>query len=173
MLCRQKVLRSVLVPLSIAVLTLTAGCSFLGKPPRILVFEGEQLTVIEKSAGNYGSQYLGPAWSGEHHLIWGDHSGAGNTLSLSVPLVESGTYTVTGAFTMAADFGTVQLYFNDQPLGQPLDFYSPTLQRSQELLLGEVHLDKGNNVLKVEVVGKNERSANYLFGLDYIRLVRQ
>jgi hypothetical protein len=172
---REKICRAILVSMSVALLASAAGCSFLGKPPRVSFFEAEQLTVIDPNGvGGYESQYLGSAWSGERHLFWwGSHSGVGSTLSISVPLIEAGTYAVTGVFTMAADYGMVQLYFNDEPIGQPLDFYSPTLQRSQELFLGEVQLNEGNNVLKVEIVGKNEKSPNYLFGLDYIRLVRR
>ena len=56
-------------------------------------------------------------------------------------------------------------------LAGPLDLYSPEFVHSGEIQLGRVTLTKGENHLRVSIISKNPKSADYRFGLDWIKLI--
>jgi hypothetical protein len=135
--------------------------------------EGEQLKVLKKTAGNPHPQDLstfGSRWSGEAHLWWIEAK-PGDTLELAVPVTKTGTYAIKTQLTKAVDYGIHQLYLDGKKLGEPIDLFNNGVIGTGQLNLGVHKLEKGQHVLKVEILGANEKAVKaYMFGIDYILL---
>ena len=99
--------------------------------------------IVEKTAGNAVSQNMGgfkaDRWSGNDQLWW---TGAkpGDRLSVEIPDVEAGEYSIELVLTQAADYGIVQLSLDDQKLGKPFDAYAGDVKTSGQRELGTVEL---------------------------------
>lgn len=140
--------------------------------------EGESLAVLGATAGKAGRQAMGnfkaSRWSGDSQLFW---SGAkpGDRLDLELGVPREGQFDVTASFTMARDYGIVQLKLDDQPLGEPLDLYNyPDVITTGVLNLGQRKLSAGKHRLSIEIVGANASATKaYMVGLDFVRLVPQ
>ena len=139
------------------------------------VLEGESLKVLERTGGNAGPQDLeghNGKWSDQVHLWW---TGAkpGDRLTLAVPVKEDGRYKITAQLTKARDYGIVQLSFDGEKTGEPLDLYNPEVIPSGSVNLGTLDLKKGGHRLTIEIVGANAKAVKaYMAGLDYVRLER-
>ncbi len=135
--------------------------------------EGEELKILSKTGGNPAPQDMGifgSDWSGESHLWWIDAK-PGDMLELAVPVTKTGTYRLKMQLTKAVDYGIVQLYLDGTKLGGPLDLYNNGVVATGVLDMGVHELDKGRHVLKVEIVGANDKAVkSYMFGLDYLKL---
>jgi hypothetical protein len=135
--------------------------------------EGEQMKILARTAGKAEPQDMygyGPVWSGDSHLWWID-ARPGDTLDLAVPVQKAGKYRLTMQLTKAIDYGIVQLYLDSKKLGKPIDLFNSGVIASGALEMGIHELDGGSHVLRVEIVGANEKAAKgYMFGLDYIKL---
>ncbi|MBN2138281.1 MAG: DUF2961 domain-containing protein [Sedimentisphaerales bacterium] len=135
--------------------------------------EGEKLKVLSKTGGGTQTQDMsgfGQAWSEEAHLWW---TGAktGDTLELAVPVAKAGTYRLKTQLTKAVDYGIVQLYLNGEKLGDSIDLFNNGVIATGQIDLGVHKLDKGQAVLKAEIVGANEKAVKaYMVGLDYVLL---
>ncbi|MDQ3813061.1 MAG: DUF2961 domain-containing protein [Armatimonadota bacterium] len=145
-------------------------------PPSLKVagaIEGEALRVLEKSGGNTGEQDMAgyaDNWSGPAQLWW---TGAkpGDKLTLALPVKDAGKYEVKAQFTKAKDYGIVQLYLDDQKLGEPVDFYNDQVIATGLLSLGTRDLTAGEHKFTMEIVGANEKAApGYMVGLDFVKL---
>jgi len=137
--------------------------------------EGESMVVQEKSGGTVSQQDMRPfkadRWSGDDHLWW-TGGRPGDTLRLQLDVAEDGVYQMETVFTMARDYAIVQLYLNDQPLGQPLDLYDPQVVTTGVLSWGQHPLTVGQHQLTVKIVDKNPKAVQaYMVGIDYVRLV--
>jgi hypothetical protein len=140
--------------------------------------EGESLKVLEISQGQIHHQamqgFKQDKWSGNQQMFWtGGQPGAKLTLALDVE--EAGQYKLEAVLTMAPDYGQVQFLLDDQPLEPTLDLYHyPEVITTGVLQFGSHQLTAGPHRLTVEIKGSNPASAQkYLFGLDYVRLVKQ
>ncbi len=135
--------------------------------------EGESLKILGKSGGRAAKQDMyafGPDWSDDGHLWWIDAE-PGDTLELAVPVEKKGAYRLTMQLTRALDYAIVQMYLDDEKLGEPIDLFNPSVVATGAIDMGIHQLDKGRHVLKVEITGANEKALKkYMFGLDYIRL---
>jgi hypothetical protein len=137
------------------------------------VLEGEELKILRKTAGSPAPQDMsgfGSDWSGESHLWW---TGAkpGDTLDLAVPVEKAGTYRLKMQLTKAVDYGIVQLSLDDKKLGGPIDLYHNGVIATGALDMGTHELSQGQHVLRIEIVGANEKAVkSYMFGLDYLKL---
>ncbi len=135
--------------------------------------EGEEMKILRKTAGNPAPQDLsghGSDWSNESHLWW---TGAkpGDTLDLAVPVEKAGTYKLKMQLTKAVDYGIVQLSFDGKKLGGPIDLFNRSVVATGVLDMGTHELSQGQHVLKVEIIGANEKAVkSYMFGLDYVKL---
>jgi len=140
-------------------------------PPKVAgALEAEDFRIIA-SAGNVRPQ----EWTGlsmEKHLWWTDNK-PGDRLVLGFPVKEAGRYRVIARFLTAGDYGIAQLSINEQPAGEPVDLYNDGVKPGEERTLGTFVLKAGENTITVEIAGKNERSTNTLFGLDYLLLARE
>jgi hypothetical protein len=134
------------------------------------VLEGEDLPVVELTSGEAVVQDI-MACSNEAHRWWygaapGDH------LTVTFPVPDAGKYRVLFRGVIARDYGIVQLHVNGTPAGGPVDGYHDSVTVSEEIDLGEFVLSKGDQQLRIEIVGTNPNAiAKHMFGLDYVRLV--
>ncbi len=138
--------------------------------------EGETLKVVDVTQGEIQHQAMQGfpqgKWSGNQQMFWtGGQPGAKLTLGLDVD--QPGRYQVETVLTMAPDYGQVQLWLDDQPLGEPIDLYNyPDVITTGVLPLGTHELTKGPHRFTVEIKGSNPAAAQaFMFGLDYVRLV--
>ncbi|MCP4249130.1 MAG: DUF2961 domain-containing protein [bacterium] len=130
--------------------------------------EGEELTILEHT-GRAAPQYIEPC-SNENHLWWRE-AGPGDKLTVEFHVEQAGRYQVLIRCVKAGDYGIARLYVNDQPAGEPIDFYNDGIAVTPEIALGEFDLQSGGSRLTAEIVGANETAiTSYMFGLDYIRL---
>ncbi|MCA9264412.1 MAG: VCBS repeat-containing protein [Planctomycetales bacterium] len=135
--------------------------------------EGESLTP-HVSAGQARAQemqgFSGSKWSGNGQLFW---TGAqpGDVMEIPVTADEAGDAELEIVFTCARDYGVVQLSFDDQQLGEPLDFYNSGVISSGVLNFPLKKLAAGKHTLKIQVVGTHPQAVKaYMVGLDYLRL---
>lgn len=135
--------------------------------------EGETLKVLSKTGGDPQPQDMtgfGGQWSNDSHLWW-IHAKPGDHLELALPVSKPGKYNLAMQFTKAPDYAVVQLYLDDQKLGDPIDLYNPGVVPSGVLPMGTHELSAGQHRLKVEILGANEKAIkNFMFGLDYVKL---
>jgi hypothetical protein len=138
--------------------------------------EGEELTVAKVMAGKTSVQEMGgfakDRWGGGKQLFWSGVK-SGDRLELDFEVKEKGKYAVSAAFTMARDYGIVQVHLDGESLGGPLDLYNfPDVISTGALSLGSKTLEAGKHRLTVEVKGVNPAAMKGdKVGLDYLRLV--
>ena len=148
----------------------------LGPPFAIQgAIEGESLAGSAKASGGQasgqGMQGYGNAWSHSGQLFWSNGPKPNDTLTLTLTPPAAGTYDLVGYFTKAGDYGQVSFALNGKPLGVTFDGYAPDVTASGPIALGTVTLPAGPSTLVVTITGKNDKSANYLFGLDALALI--
>lgn len=142
-------------------------------PPPVRVagaLEGEELKIAHSTAITEVQEGFGALWSQRKQLWWrGGKPGDALVLVFSVP--ETGRYQVSGNFTKAVDYGILQLSIDDTVVGEPMDFYHDGVTSTGRTLLGTLALDKGEHMLKAEIIGKNPGAVlGHMFGLDYLLL---
>ncbi len=71
--------------------------------------------------------------------------------------------------TRSYDYGRYQPYLNGVRLGRPIDLYSVSIT-SQEFELLDFWPDPGTYTLRLDCVGKNERSVGFNCGIESVRL---
>jgi hypothetical protein len=96
--------------------------------------------------------------------IFGPHHVA---FELEAP--EAGRYRVLVEALTGPSQGKLRLYRNEEALGEPVDLYAEARARSAPLLLGEVDLEAGGNVLFFRSAGKN--SASQGIDLDLVSII--
>jgi len=109
-------------------------------------------------------------WSNNDHLWW---TGAkpGDVLEVGFEAPKAGKYQVAVILTKARDYGIVQLSINGQKAGDPIDLYNPEVIRTEPIPLGIFELKEGENALRVEIMGANEKAIkSYMVGLDDVVL---
>ena len=106
----------------------------------------------------------------------------GDWVDLALPVSAEGTYRVVAYFVTAPGQGVVRVSLDGSPLGPPIDgFGEGPDPRSYAIHdgtppsvatpLGMVHLRKGTAALRLEAVGKNEKSSGYSWGFDCLVLL--
>jgi len=138
-------------------------------------FEGEKLAIIEKTAGTANSQdmrgFSADRWSGHDHLWW---TGAkvGDRLGVEIEVPEAGTYEVWVCLTRARDYGIVQMSWDGQAVGDPIDGFHPNQVINTGMVsLGTHALTAGKHQLTMEIVGANPQAIKtYMVGLDFVLL---
>ena len=140
------------------------------KPPAV----GGGFRILGAPAGDPHTQklthYKNSKWTNDDHLWW---TGAkpGDKLQVALPVKANGRYDVSVFLTKARDYGIVQLSIDGKKIGEPIDLYNPSVVRTEAIALGTVELTKGEHVLGVEILGKNEKAVpSFMFGLDEVVL---
>jgi hypothetical protein len=142
------------------------------------VLEAEELTVAKVTAGKTAVQSMSAfpkdRWSGGEQLFW-NGAAPGARLELTFDVRAKGNYHIAAAFTMARDYGIVQVRLDDAPLGGPLDLYNfPDVISTGALSLGAKMLDAGIHRLTLEMTGANPAALQGdKLGLDYLRLTME
>ena len=139
--------------------------------------EAESLKVLGKSSDfplttQPMREFGQDKWSGDAQL-WARPPKVGEFADLVLPVAADGSYHVVVYMTKARDYGVVQFSLDGKPLGKPIDGYEPEkVVATGAIDLGTAELKKGKAVLRVEVVGTNEKSSGlrYMWGLDCVVL---
>jgi hypothetical protein len=132
--------------------------------------EAEDLVSTAKAtqggiwAQDMGQWEYGEAWSKRGALYWQADAGAAD-LTLLLPSAAAGRFDVVARMVAGPGFGTVQFSSGTNPLGGPIDLYSPQMA-AREIPLGAAVLVAGQNPLRVSITGKNPDSRGYTVGID-------
>jgi hypothetical protein len=113
------------------------------------------------------------SWSSDGHLF-AMHGGLGAWVEFELPIVEAGAHRLELYLTRARDYGVVQVLVDGEALGEPIDLWEARgVLPSGPIELGPRELFP-DSVLRLEVVGTNDRSANphYQFGIDGVKITR-
>jgi hypothetical protein len=137
--------------------------------------EGEKLQVAVGSKDvNVSQQEVGVASFpplSEGRLLFARFGGKGDFIDLAIPpTVKPGTYLLKVRLVTSWDYAVVCVKFNNTPLAEPVDTYSPRIE-AKWVVLGNVEVTPGENVLSLEAVGRNPASAGYCAGIDAVMLV--
>jgi len=102
--------------------------------------------------------------------VWFRPSGP-ETYALPVPPIPAGgagTYKLEVWYTAAPDYGTCELWFNNQKLGEWDGYADSVVRRKADFYITVNEGDK--NTCELRVTGKNEKSTGYMAGLDCFRV---
>lgn len=138
--------------------------------------EGEAMRVVAKSAGDVRTQpmsgFTSDRWSGGEQLFWTGATPRAR-LDLEFDAPQAGTFDVETCFTLARDYGIVNVTLDGEALCEPLDlFNNPEVRTTGVLKHGKRELAAGPHRLRLELIGANEAAVKaYMVGFDYLRLV--
>ena len=136
--------------------------------------EAESLAIMAVQGGETTKQtmdgYGVGDWSGGGQLFC--NAGHEGTVTLEFPVSAAGLYRLVLFATRAPDFCIVQCAVGDHPCGKPLDLYAPIVMPTGAITLEKARLSKGTAKLSFRVVGKNDSSTGYVFGIDAIKLTK-
>ena len=139
------------------------------------VVEGEALAVAGTGGGEFavGRQMLFGAfegdWSDGAHL-WVRATAAGQFVDLKLPTPDPAPQALTAWLTRAPDYGVVQFSVNGRPVGGPVDLYAAKVGPTGPVKLGAFTPAGAETILRVEIVGKNDKSTGHFAGLDAVRV---
>jgi len=142
------------------------------KPPKVEgAIEGEDLKIIMKTGDGSTTVQSGAGfkWSG-HKQIWWIDGKPGDKLVLALPVEEAGKYHLVASLTKAIDYGIVEIFLDDKPLGEPIDLFNDGVV-ARLYKLGTHQLTAGQHRLTVEITGANPDAVKrHMFGIDYLKL---
>lgn len=130
----------------------------------ITTFEAEALASTGEPAPD--AQAMAPffgKWSGGSQLFW--LGGMGAQLELTIPPdAGAGPKRLFGFFTVADDYGRVEVSLNGTVAIPDLDLYGAQVQHRGPIDLGT--WNGATATLRLRVIGKNERSGDFKAGVD-------
>lgn len=108
-------------------------------------------------------------WSGHAHLLIQGRQ-VGDYVEIAIPVVGTAPQRVTLYATQAFDYGVLKFTVNGHQVERTFDGYSPDPTPSGPIPLGVFDPERGQLVLRAEVVGTNPRSGgyHYLAALDAV-----
>lgn len=142
--------------------TATSG-SVLHVEAETLLPTTEQTAPVERQPN-----CCGITWS-EDAQVWFRAGGANEHFTVRFEVPQSGTYRLTTAQTVAADYGISALSVDGTQVGTAFNAYRPTLG-VVPVDYGEVTLQEGVHDLTVTVTGKDPASRGFFAGLDLLEL---
>lgn len=90
-------------------------------------------------------------------------------LSPTCDVPAAGRYAIFIEAVKGPEQARVQLFQDENPVGEPVDLFAENLTKSGRLRLGELDLAEGKNNLMLKLVSKHEKSAG--LGLDLITII--
>ncbi|MBQ4280218.1 MAG: DUF2961 domain-containing protein, partial [Rikenellaceae bacterium] len=128
-----------------------------------LAMEGEGMNLVSKTGGHFEYQCVPQFnFSGDMQAYWMNaDKGAKLTLDFESPL--AGTFDLAPVFTTAPNYGSFNLYINDQLVGS-VDLNAPQVI-VKEIAVGKAAIKEGMNTLTVEVTKLPQQGLAF-FGLD-------
>lgn len=145
------------------------------KPGHGQAFEGEQLKVAKVTGGTAKPQSMGgfaaDRWSDDAQLWWTGGK-PGDRLDLEFDVAKEGTYDLSIVLTKAQDYGIVQLYLDDAPIGKNIDLYNrPQVITTGMLSLGQHAIKAGKHQLGVQIQGSNPAAVQaFMVGIDLLQI---
>lgn len=144
----------------------------------VVVIEGEQLDVRATSKTGFRTvqqsgirTHRDAPISGEE-LVFVRFQKPGDWVEFTLPGdLAPGRYEVTAVLVTAADYGQARWALGPRSDSRVLDAYSETLGVKTQAL-GTVEIGTERPVLRIEAVGKHERSVGYAAGIDALLLRR-
>jgi len=133
--------------------------------------EAEGLPVLATTGPKAAPEDIRLPWSGDSQLLL-PATEAGHSVTIGLPVKAPGRYVLLARFTRGPDYGRLQAYSEQKPLGKPIDCYAPEPDLGKEVTLGKVELRPKAKGVKFQVVGKNEKATGCHVGIDYLRLGR-
>ncbi len=106
-----------------------------------------------------------------YEQLWWTGAKPNDQMNVVIHTDKSGAQELRVVLTKARDYGKVQFTLDGKELGEPLDLYNETVVRTKPITLGTVDIPAGDHVLGVKILGKNEKSVDYMFGLDEYEFV--
>ncbi len=136
--------------------------------PRVKGFTFKDVPPGNISRQNMAQHGGGGKWKEDHQLWW---TGAkpGDRINLIVTLEKSGKQKLIASMTKAVDYGQVQFLLDGEKIGEPVDLFNNGVIATGDVEIGGIDAPAGEHTLSVEIVGKNEKSTNYMFGMDAFR----
>jgi hypothetical protein len=134
------------------------------------VEDGSSVKVIGRPEGQAATQNMqsfGTGWSNDAQLFWRCPK-EGPALTLSFEVTEAGKGLRFG-FTKAPDYGRFQIFLDDVMIGEDADLYDATVVPAVHDV-SDLDLATGFHTLRFKCVGRNTKSTEYFFGLDFIDL---
>lgn len=116
------------------------------------------------------AEFLDGKWSRAAHLL-GFGGKEGDSVEFVLRNLEDGDYNLRLYATKAGDYGIIAIDVNGRRT-KTLDLYDTKVTKLDAVDLGCVRVEDGELELKVEIVGKNRKSAGYVFGLDCVTLTK-
>ena len=132
--------------------------------------EAEDITVLAADGGSVQPQVLGGSFSGGTQL-WFTNSKPDGAVTVELDIPKTGKYELNVYYCTSWDYAIVQAYLDDQKLAAPADNYSAGVEWRGKYTLGTLDLTAGKHRLKLQSVGKSERSKGYFIGVDALQLV--
>ena len=121
---------------------------------------------VQSDMGSYNENYQ---WVGNSHMFW-QPTAKGKNLEYLIELPESGRYSLKANMTTAPDYGIVAFYLDDVLLGTVDTFHAGGVGQVEKIM-GDLELNAGAHVLRIEIAGKNLSSSGYYMGLNYLEFV--
>ncbi|MBI5830863.1 MAG: DUF2961 domain-containing protein [Armatimonadetes bacterium] len=137
--------------------------------------EAEKMKIASRSDGLesevQGTEGYGEQWSGGHHL-WVRGRKVGDFVELELPADGAGARQITYYGTKSWDYGVLKITVNGQKAIDSLDTWAEQVTPTGALPLGTFEPVDGRFVVRVEVVGKNDKSkgTGSFFGIDALTL---
>lgn len=129
--------------------------------------EGENLVLDTLTGGSIRYQYLEePKLSGNKQLWWRGGT-IGDELRLHFISDENTTYTLTGKFVRAPDYGSVRITIKGKTALDRFNGYRESLSAT-EVALGTHKISKGKNEMVIRILGTSPTEDKAFWGLDYI-----
>lgn len=131
--------------------------------------EGERLKILATSGPDTQVEWCALDWSNGAQLLFPAQK-AEDWFTVELPQHHRGKFILTGQLTQGPDYGDVQVFQNDAPVGDVIPGYSQHLRLNPKLYLGKIELTDKDHIVQFKIVGKDEKSSGYKLGLDYVRL---
>jgi hypothetical protein len=130
--------------------------------------ECEDLPVTGFEGSHHSLQDIRGA-SGEAQ-VWCQATEPGAWIEFQVPVGKAGRYKLSIVYTRSFDYGIVQAWVNGQKVGDPVDTFARRIEPGLVSELGVLDLMAEPLRVKVQVIGKSDRSPGYFFGVDCVIL---
>jgi len=138
----------------------------------VLSVEGENLYVQGELPGRINHfTGLKETASGGMIMQW-NLAPVGSSLTLCMESAFEGQFQLSGVFVREANYGTVNVSFNDRSCVKNLNLNAPQAA-FERIDLGVVTLKKGVNTIKIEMVGKADDFRFGFMGLDKLEFVKK
>ncbi|HAD61180.1 MAG TPA: hypothetical protein DCG12_18215 [Planctomycetaceae bacterium] len=134
---------------------------------RLEAENGQHVRIVNKPEGAVGRQDMsvfGDSWSGNAQLFW-QCPGNDRVLELEFNAPREGNGLRMG-FSVAGDYGTFDVLLDGKAIRKTVDFFNAGVKHTVRSI--PVDVSEGIHRITFKCVGKQDRSARFFFGLDYI-----